>query len=122
MPKPIPLNKQLQQIEKELDAPGTFVLSNLQPGLQSWISKQITIFDDLSDERKILLRNLEHKGLRLERKTVFAQKQWVNFILELNLMKKAWKPYGVDVEIKAPGIKKTILWGNKVGGQISEQT
>ena len=51
-----------------------------------------------------------------------SQKQWFNFILELNLMKKAWKPYGVDVEIKAPGIKKTILWGNKVGGQISEQT
>ena len=35
-------------------------------------------------------------------------------------MKKAWKPYGVDVEIKAPGIKKTILWGNKVGGQLTE--
>ena len=51
-----------------------------------------------------------------------TQKQWVNFILELNLMKKAWKPYGVDVEIKAPGIKKTILWGNKVGVQISEQS
>ena len=51
-----------------------------------------------------------------------TQKQWVNFILELNLMKKAWKPYGVDVEIKAPGIKKTILWGNKIGGQISEQS
>ena len=29
-----------------------------------------------------------------------TQKQWVNFLLELNLMKKAWKPYGVDVEIK----------------------
>ena len=35
-----------------------------------------------------------------------TQKQWVNFILELNLMKKAWKPYGVDVEIKAPGSRK----------------
>ena len=42
-------------------------------------------------------------------------------LLELNLMKKAWKPYGVDVEIKAPGLKKTILWGTKIGGQISEQ-
>ena len=36
-------------------------------------------------------------------------------------MSKAWKPYGVDITIQAPGIKKTILWGtNKVGGQISE--
>ena len=51
-----------------------------------------------------------------------SQKQWVNLLLELNLMKKAWKPYGVDITIQAPGIKKTILWGNKIGGQISEQS
>ena len=50
-----------------------------------------------------------------------TQKQWINFLLELNLMKKAWKPYGVDVEIKAPGIRKTILWGTTSGGQISDQ-
>ena len=42
-----------------------------------------------------------------------TQKQWANFLLELNLMKKAWKPYGVDVEIKAPGIRKTLLWGTR---------
>ena len=50
-----------------------------------------------------------------------SQKQWVNFLLELNLMKKAWKPYGVDVEIKAPGIRNTILWGTKVGAQVTEK-
>ena len=50
-----------------------------------------------------------------------SQKQRVNFLLEINLMKKAWKPYGVDVEIKAPGLEKTILWGTKIGGQISDQ-
>jgi len=50
-----------------------------------------------------------------------SQKQWVNLLLELNLMKKAWKPYSVDITIQAPGIKKTILWGTKVGAQISEQ-
>ena len=49
-----------------------------------------------------------------------TQKQWANFLLELNLMKKAWKPYGVEVEIKAPGIRKTLLWGTKVGGQLPE--
>ena len=49
-----------------------------------------------------------------------TQKQWANFLLELKLMKKAWKPYGVDVEIKAPGIRKTLLWGTKVGGQLPE--
>ena len=26
-----------------------------------------------------------------------SQGQWSTFLLELNLMKKAWKPYGVDV-------------------------
>ena len=49
-----------------------------------------------------------------------TQKQWANFLLELNLMKKAWKSYGVDVEIKAPGIRKTLLWGTKIGGQLPE--
>ena len=40
-------------------------------------------------------------------------KQWSNFILELNLIKKAWKPYGVDMQISAPGLKNIIKWGTK---------
>ena len=43
-----------------------------------------------------------------------SQKQWASFLLELNLMKKAWKPYGVDVEIKAPGLKSIIKWGTTI--------
>ena len=43
-----------------------------------------------------------------------SQKQWSSFLLELNLMKKAWKPYGVDVEIKAPGLKNIIKWGTTI--------
>ena len=38
------------------------------------------------------------------------QKQWSNLILELNLMKAAWKPYA-EINIEAPGIKKIIAWG-----------
>ena len=53
--------------------------------------------------------------------TSISQKQWAILLLELNMIKKAWKPYGVDINIQAPGIKKTILWGTKIGGQISEQ-
>ena len=49
-----------------------------------------------------------------------SQKQWVNLLLELNLMKKAWKPYGVEITIQAPGLKKTLLWGTRVGGQLTE--
>ena len=37
-------------------------------------------------------------------------KQWSNLILELNLIKKQWKPYA-DIDIQAPGIKKIIAWG-----------
>ncbi len=62
----------------------------------------------------------KEKTITLKPKNV-TQKQWVNLLLELNLMKKAWKPYGVDITIQAPGIKKTLLWGTKVGAQISNQ-
>ena len=40
-------------------------------------------------------------------------KQWSDLMLELNLMKKAWRPYGVTLDIQAPGIKKIIGWGTK---------
>ena len=63
---------------------------------------------------------MKEKIITIKPKNI-THKQWVNLLLELNLMKKAWKPYGVDVDIKEPGIKKTILWGTKVGAQISEQ-
>ena len=46
-----------------------------------------------------------------------SQKQWASFLLELNLMKKAWKPYGVDVEIKAPGLKNIIKWGTTINNE-----
>ena len=62
----------------------------------------------------------KEKTIVLKPKNI-TQKQWVNLLLELNLMSKARKPYGVDITIQAPGIKKTLLWGTKVGAQISEQ-
>ena len=46
-----------------------------------------------------------------------TQKQWSSFLLELNLMKKAWKPYGVDVDIKAPGLKNIIKWGTTINNE-----
>ena len=44
-----------------------------------------------------------------------SQSQWSTFVLELNLMKKAWKRYGVEVELKAPSIKKIITQGTSHG-------
>ena len=46
------------------------------------------------------------------------QGQWANLLLELNIMKKAWKSFGVDMDIKAPGLKNVILWGTKSNEQI----
>ena len=42
-----------------------------------------------------------------------STKQWADLILELNLMKKAWRRYGVTLEIKTPGIGKIISWGTR---------
>ena len=44
-----------------------------------------------------------------------SQGQWSSFLLELNLMKKAWKPYCVDVELKAHSIKRIIAQGTSNG-------
>ena len=49
-----------------------------------------------------------------------TQKQWSNLILELNLMKKAWSSYA-DIEIQAPGIKKIIAFGTRVGGEDAKE-
>ena len=44
-----------------------------------------------------------------------SQSQWSTFILELNLMKKAWKRYGVNATLKAPSLKKIITLGTSNG-------
>jgi hypothetical protein len=44
-----------------------------------------------------------------------SQSQWSTFILELNLMKKAWKRYGVGVELKTPSVNKIISQGTNIG-------
>ena len=43
-----------------------------------------------------------------------AQGQWSSLLLELNLMKQAWKSYSVDINIKAPGLKSILNHGTKV--------
>jgi len=49
-----------------------------------------------------------------------TQKQWSNLVLELNLVKKAWKPYA-DIELQGPGIKKIIAFGTRVGGEDARE-
>ena len=40
-----------------------------------------------------------------------SQRQYSTLLLELNLMKQAWKPYGVNLQLSAPSIKKIITLG-----------
>ena len=42
-----------------------------------------------------------------------TQKQWSILLLELNLIRKAWKPFGVDMQMSAPGLKRIVDWGTK---------
>ena len=43
-----------------------------------------------------------------------AQGQWSSLLLELNLMKKAWRSYGVDINMKAPGLKNVLNYGTRI--------
>ena len=43
-----------------------------------------------------------------------AQGQWSHLLLELNLMKQAWRSYGVDITLRAPGLKSILNHGTKV--------
>jgi hypothetical protein len=49
-----------------------------------------------------------------------TQKQWSNFVLELNLIRKSWKPYA-SLELQGPGIKKIIAFGTRVGGESERE-
>jgi hypothetical protein len=44
-----------------------------------------------------------------------SQGQWSTFVLELNLMKKAWRSYGVDVNLKTHSLKRIITQGTNNG-------
>jgi len=37
-----------------------------------------------------------------------SQKQWANLLLELNLVKSAWKRFGPDIKIKARNFDKIV--------------
>ena len=43
-----------------------------------------------------------------------AQGQWSSLLLELNLMKQAWRSYGVNINMKASGLKNVLNHGTKV--------
>lgn len=56
---------------------------------------------------------MKEKVITIKPKNI-SQKQWANLLLEINIMKTAWKPYGVDMQISAPGLKNILNWGKKI--------
>ena len=58
---------------------------------------------------------MKEKIIQIKPKGI-SNKQYSIFLLELNIMKKAWKPYGVDVNISAPRFNKIVTWGTKKYG------
>ena len=47
-----------------------------------------------------------------------TQRQWSTLLLELNIMKKAWKRFGVDINMSAPGLKAIINLGTKTNEYV----
>ena len=43
-----------------------------------------------------------------------SAKQYSNLLLELNLVKQAWRSYGGDLQLRAPGLKSALTWGTSV--------
>ena len=41
------------------------------------------------------------------------QGQWSSLLLELNLMRKSWQPYGVHMQMKASGLKNVLNYGTR---------
>ena len=50
-----------------------------------------------------------------------TQKQCSILLLELNLIRKAWRPFGVDMQMSAPGLKRILDWGTKRYGTDSSE-
>ncbi|ASF00616.1 hypothetical protein [uncultured virus] len=44
-----------------------------------------------------------------------SQKQYSTLLLELNIMKKQWRSYGVHLNISAPSLKKILALGTSNG-------
>jgi hypothetical protein len=46
-----------------------------------------------------------------------SPKQWTSLLIELNLVKSAWRRFGPDIKIKARNFDKIIKWGKKTHGE-----
>ena len=54
---------------------------------------------------------MKEKKITITSKDI-SQKQWAILLLELNLIRKAWRPYA-KLDLTAPGLKKIIRFGTR---------
>ena len=62
---------------------------------------------------------MKEKSINLKVSNI-TSKQWSNLLLELNLIKKAWKPYAT-LEMKATNLKKIIAWGTRSPDEYTDK-
>ena len=55
---------------------------------------------------------MKEKVITIKAKGI-SQKQWSVLLLEFNLIKKAWKKLGVDINMTTPGLERTLSWGTR---------
>ena len=63
---------------------------------------------------------MKEKTITIKPKGI-SQKQWSILLLELNLMKRAWKRYGVDIQMSAPGLRRIVDWRTRRYGTESTE-
>jgi len=49
-----------------------------------------------------------------------SQKQWANLLIELNLVKKAWRRFGPVIDIKAKNFDQIIKWGSQKHDSVDD--
>ena len=49
-----------------------------------------------------------------------SNKQWASLLLELNLVKSAWKRFGPQLNIRAKNFDKIIKWGQNINGEDND--
>jgi hypothetical protein len=47
-----------------------------------------------------------------------STKQRSTLLLELNLMKKSWRPFGVKLDIQAKDFERIVHWGTKTHDEL----
>ena len=70
-----------------------------------------------SNDNLVIGSNMKEINIKVKN---ISQKQWSLLLVELNLVSENWKKYGPVINIKAKNFDKTVKWGKKKHGDITE--